>query len=118
MREWLAVVAPTENVDNFPFTGAWINIDGTSNTAYDGHGVLEDGTIGGPVVPTTWVMDISDYPGAALTVTYPYDCGKVFYSSYQVVESTASTAIRPQEWVLIYLFYEVGVCEGEYDPII
>jgi hypothetical protein len=115
MRDWLTVVAPGQNLDAFPFTGAYIKIDGTAQ-GYDGHGVLDDGTIGGPVIPTTWVTDVQLYAGSPLTVTFPFDCGKVFYSSYQVVESSPSPTIRPQEWVLIYLFYEVGVCEGTYVP--
>ncbi len=115
MRDWLAVVAPGDNPDNFPFHGAWVWIYGVAS-GYDGHGVLDDGTIGGLVEPTVWVSDNQAYAGAPLTVTFPYDCGKVFYSSYQVVESSPSPSIRAQEWVLIYLFYEVGVCEGTYVP--
>ena len=116
MRAWLAVVAPTENLDHYPFEGGWILVDSLNDTAYDGHGVLDDGTIGGPVVTTTWVTDVANNNGHPLTITYPYDCGKIFFSTYQVVESSPSIEIRAQEWVLIYLFYEVGVCEGDYTP--
>ncbi len=115
MREWLAVVAPTENVDSFPFHGAWVVMDSVSS-GYDGHGVLDNGSIGGMVEPTVWVTDLQESPGSPLTVTFPYDCGKVFFSSYQVVESEPSPAVRAQEWVLIYLFYDIGVCEGDYEP--
>ncbi len=97
--------------------GAWIKIDGLNANAYPGHGLNEDGEIEGPVTPITWVTDVSQYSGSPLTVTYNYECGKVFYSSYQVVESSGSPAIRAQEWVLIYLFYEVGVCVGDYTII-
>ena len=113
MRAWLGVVAPASSVDNFPFNGGWILIDSLSPGAYAGHGLDDDG---GLVIPKLWVTDISANSGAPLTVTYNYDCGKVFYSTYQVVESSPSPDIRPQEWVLIYLFFEVGVCEGEYIP--
>jgi hypothetical protein len=113
MRNWLGVVDPASSVDNFPFYGGWILIDSLSTGAYPGHGLEDDG---GFVIPKPWVTDISANAGAPLTVTYNYDCGKVFYSTYQVVESTPSVAIRAQEWVLIYLFFEVGVCEGEYVP--
>ena len=78
--------------------------------------MLDDGNIGGPVIPTTWVTDVAGQNGHPLTITYNYDCGKVFYSAYQVVEYSTSTQIRAQEWVLIYLFFEVGVCEGDYVP--
>jgi hypothetical protein len=40
----------------------------------------------------------------------------IFYSVYQVVESSSTADIRPQEYVLLYPILEVGVCEGEYTP--
>jgi hypothetical protein len=110
MRDWLAVVAPTENPDSFPFTGAWIAIDGTAEVD-DGHGIDEDN---GVVKPITWVTDQQQYSGMPMTVTYNWDCGRIFYSVYQVVESTSSVDIRPQEYVLLYLIMEVGVCSGSY----
>jgi hypothetical protein len=113
MRDWLAVVNPSSSLDNYPFDGGWILIDSLSTGAYPGHGLEDDG---GLVIPKSWVNDVSANSGHPLTITYNYDCGKVFYSTYQVVESTPDPAIRPQEWVLIYLFFEVGVCEGEYVP--
>jgi hypothetical protein len=112
MRDWLAVVTPTEDLDNYPFTGAWIKMDNT-NDVDDGMGLEEDD---GWVKPVTWVTDNVQYPGSPMTVTYNFGCGKVFYSVYQVVESSSSTMIRPQEYVLLYLILEVGVCEGEYIP--
>ncbi len=121
MRAWLDVVSPTSDVDNFPFEDGYIVVDGYSSTAYDGHGVIieEDGSwsIGGPVEPYVWVTDNQQYPGKPMTITYAYECGKVFYSTYQVVESSPSPDIRSQEWVLIYLFYDIGVCEGESPEI-
>jgi hypothetical protein len=111
MRDWLTEVNPSSSLDNYPFDGGWILIDSLSSGAYPGHGLEEDG---GLVIPKSWVNDVSDNPGHPLTVTYNYDCGKVFYSTYQVVESSPSPSIRPQEWVLIYLFFEVGVCDGDY----
>jgi len=111
MRDWLAEVNPSSSLDNYPFEGGWILIDSLSAGAYATHGLEEDG---GLVIPKSWVNDVSEYPGHPLTVTYNYDCGKVFFSTYQVVESSPSASIRPQEWVLIYLFFEVGVCDGDY----
>jgi hypothetical protein len=113
MREWAAVVTPTEDLDNYPFTGAYIKIDGI-NEVDDGMGLEDDD---GWVKPFTWVEDNSGtYAGSPMTVTYNFGCGKVFYSVYQVVESSSSTEIRPQEYVLLYVILEVGVCEGEYVP--
>jgi hypothetical protein len=112
MRDWAAVVTPFHDPDAYPFTGAWIKIDGT-NEVDDGMGLEEDD---GVVKPLTWVVDDSMYAGSPMTVTYNFGCGKVFYSVYQVVESSSSVEIRPQEYVLLYVILEVGVCEGEYIP--
>ncbi|MCP4674561.1 MAG: carboxypeptidase regulatory-like domain-containing protein [Deltaproteobacteria bacterium] len=113
MRDWLSVVASNEDPNNYPFQGAYITVDDLAYDKYHGQGVLDDGTISGPVTPITWVTDIGEYSGNPMTVTFAIECGKVFYSSYQVVEAMPSDSIRAQEWVLIYLFYEVGVCKGE-----
>ncbi|MCK9459876.1 MAG: hypothetical protein M0R80_09590 [Proteobacteria bacterium] len=116
MRDWLANVAPGQDPDAYTFDEGWINIDGLTGGAYSGHGLEEDGYM---VVPKVWAMDLGapgySQAGDPLTVTFNYDCGKLFYSTYQVVENEPSPSIRPQEWVLIYLFFEVGVCEGEYE---
>jgi hypothetical protein len=120
MRDWLSVVAPAQNLNSYPFIEGWIEIDALSYTAYEGHGVVVDdngvATIEGPVTPYVWVTDNQQNPGGPLTLTYNFDCGKVFYSTYHVTTAT-STAMAPQEWVLVYLFYEIGVCEGEPDVV-
>lgn len=109
MRNWLAAILPAQDLDNFPFFGAWVYASHT-NEVDDGHGLDIDN---GVVKPKTWVTDLQQYVNSPMTVTYDYDCGRIFFSAYQVVESTGSTAIRPQEAVLIYLIMEVGVCSGE-----
>ncbi len=120
MREWLQVVSPNEDPDFYPVREGYINILSVSDDSYDGHGVLinDDGstTIAGPVKPIVWVTDNEYSPSSPLTLTFDYDCGKVFYSTFHVV-TDASTEIAPQEWALIYLFYEVGVCVGEHEEI-
>jgi hypothetical protein len=110
MRAWLEVVEPSENLDWYTFDEGWIRLDGT-DSGYPGHGLEEDGFL---VVPKIWVTDMQTYVSHPMTVTFNYDCGKAFYSTFQVVESTPSPSIRPQEFVLIYLFFEVCVCEGDY----
>jgi hypothetical protein len=112
MRAWLEVVQPMEDLDYYTFDDGWIMLEGVAS-GYPGHGLEEDGWL---VVPKVWVTDQQAYNGHPMTVTFNYDCGKVFYSTYQVVESNPSPQIRAQEFVLIYLFFEVGVCEGEYIP--
>jgi hypothetical protein len=123
MRDWLDVVVNDaaisqplltgETLDWYPFSGAWILITSLNPASYPGHGLEDDG---GDVVPRVWVTDLEAYPTHPLTLTFNYDCGKVFYSAYQVVEASTSPLVRPQEWVLVYLFLEVGVCEGDYIP--
>jgi hypothetical protein len=110
MREWLAVVDAASDPDNFPFSGAWVEANFT-NDVDDGHGIDENN---GVVMPITWVTDNQHKPNAPLTVTYDYDCGRIFFSAFQVVESSPSTSIRPQEFVLLYLMMEVGVCSGSF----
>ena len=116
MRAWLSVVQPNENLDHYPLTDAWINIESISDTAYDGYGVVvnDDGTVDyftGPVIPSIWVNDVERFPGSPMNTTFPYGCGKVFYSTFHVTTSSSSD-IDPQEWILIYLFYEVGAYLG------
>ena len=117
MRDWLAVVSAQEDPDNFYVTGAWVYANFT-NEVDNGMGLPEDDGI---VKPKTWVTDIGGgwgegYPGSPMTVTYNFGCGKVFFSAYQVVESSSTVQIRPQEYILLYLILEVGVCEGDYIP--
>ncbi len=40
------------------------------------------------------------------------DKSKVFYSNDHVTHGFSAEP-NPQEWVLIYLFYEIGVCAGD-----
>jgi hypothetical protein len=112
MRDWLAVVDPGDSSDAFPFTGAWTQLYGV-NDLDNGMGLEEDGYV---IKPTVWVTDQVKFAGQPMTVTFPWGCGKIFHSVYQVVESEPSPSIRPQEYVLLYLILEVGVCEGEYIP--
>jgi hypothetical protein len=110
MRDWLLVVT-TADPDALPFTNGYIKIDELVSVN-DGMGLEEDD---GWVVPYAWVLDQVSYPGSPLTVTYNFGCGKVFYSVYETSSDSGST-ITPQEYVLLFMILEVGVCEGEYEP--
>jgi len=109
LGEWLKEVT-TENINNFPFTSGYVQIIGTADVD-NGHGLDDDD---GVVKPYTWVTDASAHIGSPLMVTYPYDCGKVFFSVYET-SNTPTAQITPQEYVLIYVILEVGVCDGGYD---
>ncbi len=48
-----------------------------------------------------------------LTVTFPYGGGKVLFSTYHTVASSNQQQIGgliAQEWILVYLIMEIGVC--------
>ncbi len=111
LREWLQVVAPSADPDAFPFQNGYTKIDALVPTD-DGHGLEDDGYW---VVPYSWVdgSGSDEYQGSPLMTTYTYDCGKVFYSVYET-SPDSGTSITPQEYVLLYIILEVGVCEGEY----
>ena len=105
LASWLGVVI-SESPSNVPFYNGYVTIDAT-NEVNDGHGLEEDGFV---VKPYTWVTDNGSYPGSPLMVTYNYDYGKVFYSVYET--SSGTVALTPQEYVLLYVILEVGVCEN------
>jgi len=122
MRDWMAVVAPASDPDHFQVTGAWVVAERVDNVD-NGMGLEEDD---GWVIPKVWAWDKQPALGwncqginnwCPMTVTYNFGCGKVFFSAYHVVESSSSQQIRPQEYVLLYLILEIGVCEGEYVDI-
>jgi len=77
MKAWLKAVEPSEDTSNWPITGAWAYMESLSYTSNDGHGVLDDGKISGPVTPVTWVID-----KAVLTVK-----GKVAFSSFSFFDA-------------------------------
>lgn len=53
-----------------------------------------------------------DYP---YTVTFPFGCGRVLYTSYHTVGAMGETHadLMPQERILLYLIMEIGVCTDE-----
>jgi hypothetical protein len=110
MAIWLELVSGQSSTA-FPFTNGYVKIDALNNVN-DGHGLEDDD---GWVTPKAWVVDNSSYPGSPLIVTYNWDCGKVFYSVYETSHEVGAV-IRPQEYVLLYVILEVGVCEGDYVP--
>ena len=103
LAAWLSVVIP-DDPTQVPFQNGYVTIDSTQEVN-DGHGLEEDGFV---VKPYTWVMDNGSYPNCPLMVTYNYDDGKVFYSVYET--SSNSVVITPQEYILLYVILEVGVC--------
>ncbi len=108
LAAWMSVVTPN-NPNSIPFENGYVTIDATQEVN-DGHGLEKDDYI---VKPFTWVRDNGAYSGSPLMVTYNYDLGKVFYSVYET--SSGSAVLTPQEYVLLYVILEVGVC-GNLPP--
>ncbi|MBN1770606.1 MAG: carboxypeptidase regulatory-like domain-containing protein [Deltaproteobacteria bacterium] len=83
------------------------------------HATDEDGA---PVdvTPKTWAEGRQlanacgggDYP---YTVTFPFGCGRVLYTSYHTVGQMGGPhpELMPQERILLYLIMEIGVCTDE-----
>lgn len=58
--------------------------------------------------PATW--DLSSHPQ---TLSWPYNCGRVLYTTYHTVGTTAGGKhpdLLPQEMILFYLLMEITVC--------
>ena len=102
--------ATSINPNSVPFQNGYVTIVETVEVD-DGHGLESDDFV---VKPYTWVQDNDNYPGSPLMVTYHFDYGKVFYSVYET--SAPSMAINPQEYVLLYVILEVGVCSNPPEP--
>lgn len=103
LAAWISVVT-SNDPNSLPFYKGYVTIDQTVDVD-NGHGLESDGYV---VKPYTWVTDNGSYPGSPLMVTYNYDAGKVFYSVYET--SSNSATITAQEFVLLYVILEVGVC--------
>lgn len=61
-----------------------------------------------------WAQNVSwrDAPNHPLTVSWPYNCGRVLYTTYHTVGEMGGSHpdLLPQELILFYLVMEIGVC--------
>lgn len=58
--------------------------------------------------PATW--DLASHP---MTLSFPYNCGRVLYTTYHTVGTTLGGKhpdLMPQEMILFYLLMEITVC--------
>jgi hypothetical protein len=61
--------------------------------------------------PYTWMSgNVPGYGVKPMTVTFPYGCGKVLFSTYHTEGSKSSVEPLPQERALLYVILEVAVC--------
>ena len=109
MRKWLQIVL-ARDPSAVDFLHSYAQISSVSDIP-DGHGLPSDD---GTVKPKVWVRDLEENPGQPLIITFNYDNGKVFYSTYET--SKPERNLTPQEYVLIYLILEVGVCHNLPPP--
>ncbi len=71
---------------------------------------------GDPEPPHIWVEGdfvLNPSQTLPLTVTWPYGPGKVLFSTYHTVSNSSQQQIQgliAQEWILVYLIMEIGVC--------
>ncbi|MBI5488212.1 MAG: hypothetical protein HY905_12840 [Deltaproteobacteria bacterium] len=107
LSAWLdANVTDHENID---FLDNFVWIDDVFDTP--------DPDPAGPRPPTVWVTgDFILDPSRTLplTVTWPYGAGKVLFSTYHTVGEGGHPSIYPQEYILIYLIMEIGVCQEPF----
>ncbi len=63
-----------------------------------------------------WDQDVSwqDAPNHPLTVSWPYNCGRVLYTTYHTVGEMGGghPDLLAQELILFYLVMEIGVCSA------
>jgi hypothetical protein len=112
LAAWLTEVG--HDPENVVFEEIWDNICGLGTL----DGVDEDGA---PVTitPYTWAEGPQEHPCGGgdypYTITFPYGCGKVLFTTYHTVGPMAGTHadLLAQEKILLYLIMEIGVCTDE-----
>jgi len=115
LRDWLLAIS--EPADSIEFLENWDCIQSLGTVP----GVDEDGNPTS-ITPYTWAegpitRSNSCMSGdAPLTLTFPYGCGKVLYTTYHTVGEMGGEG-RPtlitQEKILFYLILEIGLCTDE-----
>ncbi|MCD6497514.1 MAG: hypothetical protein J7M25_04315 [Deltaproteobacteria bacterium] len=116
-----------------PDLAAWLAAQGISPDAlsleenWDEISGIHEGFVGydpehgqGPnhelyMLPRVWVEGPVDGATRPLTVSWPYNCGRVLYTTYHSVGAMGGThsGLLPQEEILFYLVMEIGLCQDE-----
>jgi hypothetical protein len=113
MAAWLG--ATGIDTSAISFREIWNNVCSVSTIpATDEHGAAIE------VTPKIWTQGRQlqnacgggDFP---YTVTFPYGCGRVLYTTYHTVGAMVGEHpdLYPQEMILLYLVMEIGVCSDE-----
>jgi hypothetical protein len=102
---------------------AWLDAVGIGSTGinFDGNFVWIEGWLDTPdPLPTDpqpvkiWVNGdfiLDSSRTLPLTITFPYGAGKVLFSTYHTEGGGGHPGLLPQEYVLLYLIMEIGVCQ-------
>jgi hypothetical protein len=104
---------------------AWLNAIGIVASDIDLHenfvwieglyNAPPDAPPGDPVTPKVWVYGnfiLDSSRTLPLTVTFPVGAGKVLFSTYHTVGDMTGPTLIPQEYILLYLIMEIGVCQS------
>jgi hypothetical protein len=118
LRAWLEVGIGV-NPDNVDFIENWDCIlslgavPGTDPDTGEAITIVPDTYCEGPVDRSHSCMS----GNAPLTLTFPYGCGKVLYTTYHTVGEMSSdhADLHLQEQILVYMILEIGLCT---DPVI
>ncbi|MBW2262203.1 MAG: carboxypeptidase regulatory-like domain-containing protein [Deltaproteobacteria bacterium] len=118
LRQWLEL-GISVNPDNVDFIENWDCIlalgavPGTDPDTGEAITIVPDTYCEGPITRSNSCMS----GNAPLTLTFPYGCGKVLYTTYHTVgEMSSSHAdLHLQEQILVYMILEIGLCT---DPVI
>lgn len=113
LRGWLE--AQSINADDLVLMENWDTIG-----ALGAGKVGEDPELGDVIAPPhVWVegpwnegVSWRDAPNHPLTVSWPYNCGRVLFTTYHSVGEMGGSHpdLLPQELILFYLVMEIGVC--------
>jgi len=117
LRQWIQM-SLVANPDSIEFLENWDCIAGIGSVpATDPDGtpitVTPDIYCDGPVTRSHACMT----PNAPLTLTFPYGCGKILFTTYHTVGEMGGPhpELLMQEKILVYMILEIGLCT---DPVI
>ncbi len=118
LRQWIES-ALAHSPDSIDFEENWdciVSLGAVPGTDPDGTPIT--------IVPDTYCEgavtrshDGCMTPNAPLTLTFPYGCGKVLYTTYHTVGEMGGPhpELLIQEMILVYMILEIGLCT---DPVI
>jgi hypothetical protein len=111
LKAWLAA----QNLVSFDLLESYTVISGLAKLPTPGPDAKPDKVYN--LGPYAWIS--GNVPGRGvrpMTVTFPYGCGKVLFSTYHTEGDKGGLELLPQERALLYVVLEVAVCMK--DPVV